>query len=254
MSTSEDSLLDERITLARKILRESRYVVAFTGAGISTPSGVPDFRSAGSGLWERFNPLEVASLSVFLANPIKFWDWKRPLLRQMWTAQPNDAHWALAEMERLGILRAVITQNIDGLHQRAGSQIVLELHGSIDHLECLECHATFPMENFRELLETSESMPRCPKDSSVLKPTIVLYEEMLPDDVWMEAMEHTRKADCMLVIGSSLEVFPASELPLQAVSQGAHLIINNFSPTRLDHLATVLLPWDVCKVLPLLVS
>ncbi len=252
MSTSEDSLLEKRIALAREILRKSRYVVAFTGAGISTPSGIPDFRSAGSGLWERFNPMEVASLSVFLSNPKKFWDWKRPLMRQIWAAQPNDAHRALAEMERLGTLQAVITQNIDGFHQRAGSQTVLELHGSIDFLECLECHTTYPVEDFRELLETSEVMPRCPKDATVLKPTIVLYEEMLPAKVWIEAKEHTRKADCMLVIGSSLEVFPANELPRQAASQGARLIFNNLSPTRLDHLATVLLPWDVCRVIPLL--
>lgn len=252
MSTFEDAFFLEKIAEARRILRESHYVVAFTGAGISTPSGIPDFRSAGSGLWERFDPMEVASLGVFLSNPRKFWDWKRPLLRQIWAVQPNDAHRALAEMERQGILRAVITQNIDQLHQRAGSQTVLELHGSIDRLECLTCQATFPMEDFRELLETSEDMPRCPRDSSVLKPTIVLYQEMLPADTWLKAEEHTRQADCMLVIGSSLEVFPANELPRRVVERGARLMINNLSPTRLNNLATLVLPWDVCKVIPLL--
>lgn len=252
MSTSDESLFLEKIAEARKILRESRYVVAFTGAGISTPSGIPDFRSAGSGLWERFDPMAVASLSAFLNNPKAFWDWKRPLLRQMWSAQPNEGHQALARMEQEGVLKAVITQNIDRLHQRAGSQTVLELHGSIQGLECLECHSTFSMDNFRELLENSEQLPQCPFDSSVLKPTIVLFEEMLPANTWLAAEEHAQKADCMLVIGSSLEVFPANELPRRAVNHGTKLIINNLSETRLDEYAEVVLPWNVCKVLPLI--
>jgi NAD-dependent deacetylase len=248
----DPAALQENIQKTRGLLQQARSVVAFSGAGISTPSGIPDFRSAGSGMWERFDPMEVASLTVFRFNPKKFWDWKRPLLRQIWAAQPNPAHQALARLEAAGKLSAVITQNIDGLHQRAGSKNVLEVHGSVETMSCPACHSRYPALDFRDLIEKTEDMPRCPSCGEILKPDIVLYEEMLPQDVWYASEKACAGADVMLVVGSSLEVYPAAALPEMALEAGARLVIVNLSPTHLDPRADVLLPMDVAQALPLI--
>jgi NAD-dependent deacetylase len=248
----DPAALQDNIQKTRGLLKQAHSVVAFSGAGISTPSGIPDFRSAGSGMWERFDPMEVASLTVFRFNPKKFWDWKRPLLRQIWAAQPNPAHLALAEMESAGKLKAVITQNIDGLHQRAGSKTVLEVHGSVETMSCPACRSRYPSLDFRAVIEETEDMPRCPSCGEILKPDIVLYEEMLPQGVWYAAEKACAGADVMLVVGSSLEVYPAAALPEMALEAGARLVIVNLSPTHLDSRADVLLPMDVARALPLL--
>jgi NAD-dependent deacetylase len=235
---------------ARKIIRQARHLVAFTGAGISTPSGIPDFRSKGSGMWERYDPIETASLTTFRTNPQRFWDWKRPLMLRMWDAQPNPAHQALAQAEQEGILKAVVTQNIDALHQRAGSKNVFELHGTIDTIHCPRCRTGWKSIEFRPILEQEGAMPRCPTDQAVLKPDVVLFEEALPQVAWREAERHSRLADVMLVVGSSLGVYPAAYLPEFALQGGARLILVNLSPTHLDSEATVCLPFDVATTLP----
>lgn len=258
MSSSFNAeLRSAALNKAAELLRNSRHAVAFTGAGISTPSGIPDFRSQGSGLWEKDNPMEVASLGVFQSRPERFYGWLKPLLHGIWNAQPNPAHLALAQLEQAGILKALITQNIDDLHQRAGSQNIYEVHGSLRSVTCPNCRETFPSNRFREKLETAtsirEGMPRCPTCSRVLKPGITLFGEMLPEDTWMEAEAHCRQADVVLVVGSSLEVWPAASLPQLAVANGARLVIANLSPTPLDRRADVLLPADVAETLPDLV-
>jgi NAD-dependent deacetylase len=242
--------LEDSITRARSILRAARYAVAFTGAGISTPSGIPDFRSKESGMWERFNPMETASLTTFRNHPERFWNWKRPLMLNSWQAQPNPAHLALARLEAAGILKAVITQNIDGLHQRAGSKTVLEVHGSIDKMTCPRCKKHFVSMAFKAILEQPGGIPTCPDDHAILKPDVVLFEEPLPADVWRAAENHARAADVLLVVGSSLEVYPAAYLPQLAVENGARTIIANLSATFLDSNAEVLLPADVALSLP----
>ena len=242
---------------AAALLRAARHAVAFTGAGISTPSGIPDFRSQGTGLWEKDNPMEVASLGVFQSRPERFYNWLKPLLLSSLNAQPNPAHLALAQLESAGILKALITQNIDDLHQRAGSQNIYEVHGSLRTVTCPRCQETFSSEQFREKLVTaasiSEGMPRCPACALVLKPDITLFGEMLPAETWQEAEAHCQQADLVLVVGSSLEVWPAAALPQLAVENGARLIINNLSPTPLDNSADVLLPANVADILPALV-
>lgn len=235
---------------AARLLREARHAVVFTGAGISTPSGIPDFRSANSGLWERFNPMEVASIQVFRTNPERFYDWLRPLLRDILNAQPNAAHLALARMETAGVIKAVITQNIDDLHQRAGSTHVYEVHGSLRTVTCPTCKKTYSSLQFREIVQQKNGMPRCPDCNRVLKPDITLFGEMLPADVWIEAEDHCRRADVVLVAGSSLEVWPAAALPDLALENGAKLIINNRTETHLDQSAAVILRGDVAEVLP----
>lgn len=239
----------EGIQQAGEMLRSARHAVVLTGAGISTPSGIPDFRSQKTGLWERDDPMRVASLSAFRHRPEVFFNWLRPLARKMWQAEPNPAHYGLAEMEKAGLLKATITQNIDGLHQEAGSKTVLELHGSARTASCLSCRSNFPAEHFHQAFLDGQ-IPHCPKCGSVLKPDIVLFEEMLPADVWEAASWQCEHADVMLVVGSSLEVVPAAGLPYTAAENGAKLIINTLSSTYLDGAAAVVLPYDVVEVIP----
>lgn len=238
------------IQRAAAILRDARHAVIFTGAGMSVPSGIPDFRSQGSGLWTRFDPMQVASLSAFRHHPQRFYDWLRPLAASMRAAAPNPAHTALAELEAAGVVKTVITQNIDALHQRAGSKRVLEVHGSMDDLLCLRCGRSYPSEDYWDAFLADGVFPRCPQDGANLKPGIVLFEEMLPEDVWQQAEKEAFEADAMLVIGSSLEVSPANMLPAYAVSNGAALIINTRSSTFLDENASVRLDGDIAEVIP----
>jgi len=239
-----------RIEKAAALLKSARHAVAFTGAGISTPSGIPDFSSQNTGLWQRFDPMEVASIEVFRTNPEKFYGWLRPLLQGIWASQPNPAHTALANLEKAGILKAVITQNIDDLHQQAGSGNVYEVHGSLRTMICIGCRSAFPARQFRKEMEETQAMPQCSNCGQVLKPEITLYGEMLPEDVWQAAEEHCRRADVILVAGSSLGVWPAAALPEVGLENGARLIINNLTPTHLDASADIVIDDDVAEVIP----
>lgn len=236
--------------LAAELLRDCRQGVVLTGAGVSTPSGIPDFRSAGSGLWTRYDPYEVASLSAFRYRPEKFFAWMRPLTLQVLQASPNPAHHALAQLERTGHLKTVITQNIDGLHQRAGSQNVLEIHGSFQTLTCVNCYRKVEATGFIEpYLETGE-IPRCPDCHAILKPDAILFEEQLPVRTWMAAQAACQSCDLMLVAGSSLEVLPVAGLPMEALTHGASLIIVNQTPTYVDVRARAVLRGDVAEIIP----
>ena len=246
MSSSQHTPIEK----AAALLSKAHHAVVFTGAGISTPSGIPDFRSHRTGMWEHFDPMEVASITSFRQRPERFYNWLRPLLREIWKAQPNPAHQAIARMEQSGLVKAIITQNIDALHQRAGAKTVLEVHGSLRTMTCPRCSQTLPSQNFQAQLEAADEMPLCPGCRRVLKPDITLFGEMLPAQTWMEAEEHCRAADAILVVGSSLSVFPAASLPEIAVENGAAMIINNLSPTHLDASADVLLPIDVAEAMP----
>ncbi len=235
---------------AAELLRSSEYAVAFTGAGISTPSGVPDFRSANTGLWMKNDPIEVASLTAFRRRPEVFFNWLRPLASQILQASPNPAHSGLARLEKNGNLKAIITQNIDGLHQKGGAENVIEVHGSLAWLECPRCERTYPAREFSEEFISAGTIPRCLHCGAILKPSITLFEEMLPQKAWDDAERACRRADLVLVVGSSLEVTPAAYLPMYALDMDARLIINNLTRTGLDHRADVLLPWDAADVIP----
>ena len=224
--------------------------MVFTGAGISTPSGIPDFRSANGGLWTKSDPMEVASYSAFRYHPEKFYNWLKPLAEHIWNASPNAAHESLAHLEQAGYLKAVITQNIDGLHQKAGSQQVIEIHGSMNHLRCMICQSRYSAEVYYQQFISAGEFPRCANCGSLLKPEITLFEEMLPYDAWSSAVDHSENADLFIVIGSSLEVSPASSLPLTALQSGAKLIINTLSSTYLDQRADLVIPYDVTEVVP----
>jgi len=235
---------------AARLVVAARRVVVLTGAGISTPSGIPDFRSPREGLWQQADPEEVASLEAFRCSPQAFCAWLRPLLAQIVPARPNPAHEALAALERAGRVRTIITQNIDGLHQKAGSQRVLELHGHLRQATCLRCHHQTPTAGLLERFLDTGEVPRCPRCDGVLKPDIVLYGELLPPDVLREAEEEAMDCDLMWVVGSSLSVAPASLLPQWAIDHGARLLIVNRAATPLDGQAEVVIRADVAQVLP----
>jgi len=246
-------MFSTKITQAAKLLQQARHAVALTGAGISTPSGIPDFRSPGSGLWETIDAFEVSSLESFQRRPQAFYDWIRARARIMQGAQPNAAHLALAEMERRGIIKALITQNIDSLHVRAGSQNVLEVHGSIRTLTCLKCYRQVTTESILDQFMADGEVPRC-TCGGVLKPDVVLFGEMLPVQVFHRAQQEAETCDVMLVAGSSLEVAPVSALPALALRHGAQLIIVNKMATDYDRLARIVLHEDVAEALPQIVA
>lgn len=237
--------LDARIEKSAELLLNARYAIAFTGAGISTPSGIPDFRSPMFGLWNHYDPFQVASLHAFRHHPEKFFNWIQPLAKQSEAAKPNQAHIGLAEMGHVGIIKTVITQNIDGLHQKAGSQQVLELHGSAKTATCLHCGRKYQTDEYKKPLLTNGDIPRCENCGEIIKPDVILFGEMLPQEIWDQAYAACLETDLMLVAGSSLEVSPANSLPELALTQGAKLIINNLSQTHLDRHASILLPIDV---------
>jgi NAD-dependent deacetylase len=238
------------IRLAAELIRNAKHVVTLTGAGSSTPSGIPDFRSPGSGLWSRYQPMEVASLTTFRHNPKIFFDWMRPLANHLFNAQPNPAHVAMAQLEQSGYIQTVITQNIDALHQRAGSKKVLEIHGTMESLTCINCYKKYSAEGFIPPYIENGSIPQCPDCNGVLKPDVVLFEEQLPIHVWLEAKKAVQECDLMLVAGSSLVVMPVAGLPLQAYENGARIIIVNLSATYIDEVADVVVTGDVSEIIP----
>lgn len=238
------------ISYTAELFHQSKRTVILTGAGFSTPSGIPDFRSEGTGLWSTMDPMEVASLDTFRKDPVKFYQWIRPLIDMIEKAQPNEAHLAIARMETSGLVSEVITQNIDGLHQKAGSGSVLELHGTIHTLSCGSCFHQFPSEGFMQRLKQDGTVPRCPECAGILKPDAILFGEQLPVRPWQAAQKAVRACELMLVAGSSLEVLPVAGLPLQALDSGAHLVIVNHSPTYLSVRADAVLLGDVAELIP----
>jgi NAD-dependent deacetylase len=246
--------LEKDIDRAAELLTSARRTVAFTGAGVSTPSGIPDFRSPGSGLWTKVNPMVVASIQAFRVEPRIFYQWMSSTARLFVKAQPNPAHIALAELEELGLLKAVITQNIDNLHQTAGSKRVLELHGHLREAVCMKCQQVVPIEgSVREHVLEGE-VPYCGDCGGVLKPMAVFMGEPLPMDVFMEAQMESQRCDLMLVAGSSLTVVPAADLIYVARRQGSKLIVVNYQETSADHLAEVVIREDVAEALPQIVQ
>jgi NAD-dependent deacetylase len=215
------------------LLRERRPCVVLTGAGISTESGIPDFRSP-NGIWAEVDPFEVASIQAFLGNPGRVWQFYRSRIDLLLAAEPNAGHLGLAELERRGFVQAVVTQNIDTLHTRAGSRDVVEVHGSIRSAVCPSCREEEPFEDVLAQLE-AVPVPVCSGCGSLLKPGVVLFGELLPAEAMRRATELARTAQLMLVVGSSLEVWPVAGLPLEAHS----LAIVNRGPTTLDDRAVL---------------
>ncbi len=242
-----DKVLVEK---AATLFLEAKHAVALTGAGHSTPSGIPDFRSPGSGLWSQVDPTEVASIQAFYRDPEAWYAWYHQRGTMLLNAQPNPAHYALAELEEIGRLQAVITQNIDNLHHKVGSKRVIELHGNTREAICLRCGDTIPAGPLWERYVQERQAPRCEKCSGMMKPNVILFGEMLPEAALNAAWEEAQLCDLMLIAGTSLQVTPAAHLPLMARRSGAKLVIVNFQPTRADSYAEVVINEDVAEVLP----
>lgn len=220
-----------------ELVRACPPCIVLTGAGISTESGIPDFRSP-SGIWAKYDPMEYATIDALRRDPAKVWEFYALRFERLMTAEPNAGHLALAELERREIVAAVVTQNIDGLHERAGSREVVEVHGSIRSASCLECGERVPIEDVIAALGEAP-VPLCPRCGAVLKPDVVMFGELLPAAAIDRATELAREAGLMLVVGSSLEVYPVAGLPEAAVSAGGALAIVNRGTTPFDRLASV---------------
>jgi NAD-dependent deacetylase len=223
-----------------EMIRRSSYIVAFTGAGISADSGIPTYRGSG-GVWNQYDPDKYANVNYFFRDPAYYWnffkDVRYPSLK---AASPNAAHEALAGLERRGRLKAVITQNIDGLHQEAGSSRVLELHGNTRSISCLHCGHSYGIDEVRTMLD-EQLPPPCRECGGMLKPDVVLFGESLPMDALNEAGEEARTCDLFLSVGSSLVVQPAASMPAIAKRAGASLVIVNKDETPLDSLADLII-------------
>ena len=236
------------------LIRSADSVVALTGAGISVPSGIPDFRSPGSGIWENVDPMKVAHIDAFRADPLEFWRFYGSRFDTLDAKEPNGAHHALVELESRGLLDAVVTQNIDRLHRKAGTSNLVEVHGTIDHSSCLACGAQFPLPVVRERLETAmDGVPRC-DCWQPLKPDVVLFGEFLPEGALEEAFALAAGADVLLCIGSSLEVYPIAQLPALTRQAGGAVAIVTQGETPYDARADVRLGGDVVAELTALVE
>jgi len=234
-----------------EILSKAKHCVVLTGAGISAESGIPTFRGSG-GLWTKYDPDEIASIEGFMRNPKAFWEFAKELILKS-KAEPNPGHYALAELEKMGIVKAVITQNIDMLHQRAGSKRVLELHGSLNLVDCLRCGKVYEWKEIEKKLERNEEI-KCECGGHYLKPRVVFFGEALPRDVLSEAMEESKKADVFMVVGSSLVVYPAAYLPRIAKERKACLILINAERIEAEYIFDIVIHGKAGEILPKIVE
>lgn len=244
---------EECVGLAARMIMEASRVVALTGAGISVESGIPDFRSPG-GLWTRYDPLLYGTYESFVSHPERFYEMAQELNPILENAEPNPAHLALAELERLGKCRAVITQNIDNLHQRAGSTEVVELHGTHRTGHCMRCGRVFSLEEIKELGTAHGGVARCPDDRAVIKPDVIFFGEPLDSRVLSRAAELASTSDLMLVVGCSLEVYPAAALPEYTKRRKGKLIFVNVAYTHQDYLADLLCLGMAGEIMPAIVE
>jgi NAD-dependent deacetylase len=229
------------------LIRANQPCVVLTGAGVSTESGIPDFRSP-TGIWAEFDPAEYASLPAFKADPGKVWRFYKPRIAMLTEAKPNAAHRALAALEEAGLVEAVVTQNIDLLHERAGSRDLVEVHGSIRTATCPACGASYPRDDVVAKLEESEA-PACDRCGAIVKPDVVFFGEVLPAAPIDRAFELARRARLLMVVGSSLEVYPVAALPEETLAAGGQVAIVNKGPTPYDRQAAVKLEENAGEVL-----
>ena len=237
-----------------ELLDGARSGVALTGAGVSVPSGVPDFRTPGTGLWAGVDPMEVAHIDAWRRDPDRFWRFYGERFASLGAVRPNPAHEALAELECRGLIEAVITQNVDRLHRGAGSQRVIEVHGSIEWSLCMSCGARVGLEEVLARIAAWPGAPECEACLTPLKPDVTLFGEMLPEAAIDEAHALASAADLMLCVGSSLAVFPVASLPEATLASGGRLAIVTQSETPYDAEAEVLLRGDVADELTALVA
>jgi len=235
----------DQATQLAGLLERSESAVVLTGAGVSVPSGIPDFRTPGKGLWEKVDPMKVAHIDVFRRDPDRFWHFYGDRFATLDDKEPNEAHYAIAELEARELIRGVITQNIDRLHRKAGSRNVIEVHGSIEWSVCLQCGAKTGIDQVIEKLRSGVRTPECEACITPLKPDVVLFGELLPEEAMSEAFALASEADLMIAIGSSLEVYPVASLPGVTLENGGRLALVTQGRTPYDRDAEVKLAGDV---------
>jgi NAD-dependent deacetylase len=228
-----------------ELLRSARSAVVLTGAGISVPSGIPDFRTPGTGLWEKVDPMEVAHIDAWRRDPDRFWSFYGQRFTTLTDKRPNAAHDAVAELERRGLVQAVITQNIDRLHRLAGTERLIEVHGSIEQSVCMECGGKVALDKVVEQLDGADGAPECLACIAPLKPDVVLFGELLPAEALAEAHGLAEEADLILCVGSSLEVYPVAGLPAITHGAGGRLVLVTQGQTPYDGDAEIKLDGDV---------
>lgn len=250
---SKQKVLQTVANLAKMII-DAQQVIVLTGAGISTESGIPDFRSPG-GVWEKWAPEIYGNIEAFLKDPTKFWEMAEKMAPDIFKARPNPAHYALAEMEELDVIKAIITQNIDGLHQKAGSIVVYEIHGNIDRFDCFACRSYYTKQQvLRKLKKEKHYPPICDLCSAPLKPSVTLFGEPPPKFEWYQSNALAEKSDLMIAAGTSLEVAPVNELPIVTLKNGGKLVIINDEPTYMDDRAGLVIIGKLGTIFPLIVA
>jgi len=251
--TADKDPLTISINQATELVFKSKSVACFTGAGMSVESGIPDFRSRG-GLWEKFDPSIYASYAHFLKQPQDTWEMMAECANVIDSAKPNAGHLALVTLEEMGLLKAILTQNIDGLHQDAGNKTVYELHGGCKTATCIDCKKSYTISEIKTMLDQSP-VPKCVECSSDhVKIDVILFGEALPPGIMEKSMDAVSQCDLLIVIGSSLQVAPANMLPEIAKQHGASILLINMSPTPLDDKADVVVHGPVAQVLPRIVQ
>jgi len=251
--TIRGASMEEKIARAVRLFQNSDRILTFTGAGISTESGLSDFRSPG-GLWSRFRMVTYQEFLQSAEGRKEYWAMRRELIPELLRARPNKAHYALAELEKMGKMEAVITQNIDGLHQDAGSSRVLELHGTNRTASCLNCGKQWLIEPVQKMLEAGNLDPHCDRCSGLIKPDTVSFGQAMPQDVLAEAFALAGNCDLLLMIGSSLEVHPAASIPPAAYDNGAKLIFINRTGTPYDHLTNLFFSESAAEIMSRIVE
>ena len=241
--------LQECIQTAREMVSNAKRISALTGSGISVDSGIPDFRSEG-GLWKRYDPLEYATLESFERDPTKFWTMGKELAETILKAQPNSAHKALATLENQGKLTGIITLNIDNLHQSAGSKNVIELRGNYLSAHCIDCGAKYFGKKVHERVAKGQIPPKCEKCGGVLKSAAILFGEPLPEEPMAKAVHLCRSTDLMIVIGTSLTIYPAAYLPQLAKNAGAKILLVNLDGNNKDNVADIVFKGRASDIIP----
>jgi NAD-dependent deacetylase len=240
--------MSDAIARAAEILRSAKSAVAVTGAGLSVPSGIPDFRSPKSGLWAKYDPMKVAHIDAFLARPQDYYDWMRLRLEVFAKAEPNSGHHAIAAMLKSRVLSALVTQNIDGLHERAGGEPIFAVHGTRLTAKCLSCPRKYATNDLLPVVSQGQ-VPYC-ECGGLIKPDIVLFGEPLPTNVLAGAQAAAHNADVVLIAGTGLEVYPVAAIPDLVLDNGGQAIVVNRTPTGVDSRAAVVIAGDVAEVLP----
>jgi NAD-dependent protein deacetylase/lipoamidase len=236
-----------------ELLGESERTVVLSGAGVSVPSGIPDFRTPETGLWEKVDPMEVAHIEVFERDPARFWSYYRPRFHALADKRPNRAHEALAELERRGLIEGVITQNIDRLHRAAGSRNLVEVHGSIETSSCTRCAAAFELAEVEGLFD-ERGVAVCTSCGGSVKPDVVLFGELLPESAMVRATDLAERAELMICVGSSLAVHPVAGLPRLTLERGGRLAIVTKGETPYDEAAELKLDGEVDEELVALLA